>query len=217
MLRRFLSYIWQFSGYLWIPILLAWELAIQPIWNLNIETWASRQGLNDEVDITAFQKVISMIPQSVWDWLAFFTGDFLWGAVTVGVIYFLRDVMTWLARRKAIKSKKPPEEMPLSFIYNDLTSLHRTLTAEVSPEYGRRPAPTEKVKASTAARTRSFFAQLRSFAIDAPTVGQEMTAQEAKMVIEFLDIATPFVGKSQVEQLRGEADIYIKKIAKAKA
>jgi len=36
-----------------------------------------------------------------------------------------------------------------------------------------------------------------------------MTVGEAKVVLDFLAIALPFIGKSQVEQLRSEAQLFI--------
>lgn len=42
----------RFLTYLWVPLLLAWELILQPIWNLNVETIATSNGLNELGDAT---------------------------------------------------------------------------------------------------------------------------------------------------------------------
>jgi len=76
-------------------------------------------------------------------------------------------------------------------------------------EYRRNVSLSKPVPIGVSSKVRSFFAQLHEFNVDTPAVSREMTVGEAKVVLDFLAIALPFIGKSQVEQLRSEAQLFI--------
>ncbi|TAG29277.1 MAG: hypothetical protein EAZ40_02740 [Rhodobacterales bacterium] len=59
---------------------------------------------------------------------------------------------------------------------------------------------------------RSFFAQLDEFDVPVPVVSKEMTVKEALVILDFLAVAMPFIGKSQVPQLRAEARDFIARL-----
>jgi len=204
----------RFLSYLWIPLLLAWELVLQPIWNLNVEAIATSNGLNDELEDATQQIDPSGVAQLFWDWVSFFTGNFLWGAVTVGSMYFVVDMITWLRRRSTAKSEVKQRGEPLSSVYSDALSLEKHLRHGVGlEEYRRNVSLTKQIPLGISSKVRSFFAQLHGFNISTPVISRDMTVKEAKVVLDFLAIAMPFIGKSQVEQLRSEALLFVPRAA----
>jgi hypothetical protein len=46
---------------------------------------------------------------------------------------------------------------------------------------------------------------MEDYGIPAPVVSDEMTVGEARLVIEYLALSLPFIGRSQDVQLKGEA------------
>lgn len=206
----------RFYSYLWIPLLFLWEVVVQPIWNLNIEAMATSQGLADELGQAAEKVDHIVIPVWVWEWLSFFTGDFLWGAVTVGSIYFAVDLAAWIRRRKAISPDEKNNISHLSSIYVDAFQLNKLMATELKDgHYGREHPGNKTVSIGVRSKTRSFFAKLCEFDVQTPTIRDGMSVEDARLVIEFLAMALPFIGSSQVKHLRDEAKAYVANAAKS--
>ena len=196
-----------------MPLALLWMLIVQPIWNLNVETIATNQGLNDELNDAAKGVDPSMFPAWFWDWVSFLTGDFLWGAVTVGSVYFTIDFFAWIQRQRMAGVKEERTPQALSSIYSDAYSLEKHLRAETGTSYsGRSRSGTTPIPVGAGSKVRSFFAQLGEFDVPVPIVPKEMTVKDALLVLDFLAVAMPFIGKSQVSQLRAEAKDFIARL-----
>ncbi len=203
----------RFKSYLWMPLALLWILVFQPIWNLNVETIATSQGLNDELNDAAKGVDPSMFPAWFWDWVSFLIGDFLWGAVTVGSMYFMIDFVAWMRRQRSAAGKEARTLLVLSSIYSDAHNLEKHLRAETSTAYSGRPrSGTTPIPVGVGSKVRSFFAQLDEFDVPVPVVSKEVTLKDALVVLDFLAVAMPFIGKSQVAQLRAEAKDFIARL-----
>lgn len=203
----------KLKSYLWMPLALLWILVVQPIWNLNVETIATSQGINDELNDAARGVDPSIFPAWFWEWVSFLTGDFLWGAVTVGSVYFTIDFVAWMQRRRSAAGKDEKKLYALSSIYSDAHILEKHLRAETGTTYSGRPrSGTTPIPVGVGSKVRSFFAQLDEFDVPVPVVSKEMTVKDALVILDFLAVAMPFIGKSQVAQLRAEARDFIARL-----
>ena len=104
---------------LWI----AWELVIQPIWNINIERWAEQRRIDQTLNEQSSNLPEPPMPDWLIDSISFVTGDFLIGVGAFAGLLLAWDLFSWLW--KAATRRKPVDREALAEDCDDLAKIIR--------------------------------------------------------------------------------------------
>jgi len=77
----------------------AWQLFLQPIWNINVERWAEAREIDQTVDEASQRVDVFVMPEWLVDSVEFLTGDFLLGFVAASLVFLFLDLCVLLRRR----------------------------------------------------------------------------------------------------------------------
>ena len=110
----------------------------------------------------------------------------------------------------------PPEPIKkLSSIHYDIAKARTAVSREIENFPGSRSLNIKidghesELSIETAARVRSVCGLLRKFGISTPNLGSAIRRDDAIMIDDYFLLALPFVGNSQVDELKDEAARFI--------
>jgi hypothetical protein len=130
--------------------------------------------------------------------------------LTMWMLYTSRSVAIVGAPVQSIQ--KGPEAKKISRFSSDIYSLKMKINAETGKNSaGRYPPDTNPITLTLSSNIRSVLSGLKSDGVPVPKFNQEMSVADAKFAKNFLDAIYAFVSRSQIEDVKTEAEIFLNK------
>lgn len=136
-------------------------------------------------------------------------------AVTVAITIAYRPIGATASGRSGGPSRlaATPDQKLISSLYSDIYNTNKHVRADVmrsnsDPRFLRISVTLLSVGVS--ASVRSALAKIKSFSIEVPFVGINVSRSEGVMINDYFDTILPFVGGNQLEELKAESLAFIK-------